>query len=263
MTPNDLQTRLLVATAIAHEAGTLARRRFLDRSSVVVSFKGHQDYLTETDGEVERLVAGRLAAAFPEDGLIGEEGGSRHGEGTWIIDPIDGTANFARGVPHFCISIGFIHKGMPEVGVIYAPMQDEMYAARRGAGATLNGMPLAVSTITNMREATVEIGWSPRRPAQEYMRLLERTYELGASVRRAGSGSLGLAYTAAGRIDAFGEPHINSWDVLAGIVLVKEAGGRVSDFFAGEGMRKGNPILVVAPGIADPVSTAFDIALMD
>ena len=264
MTPTELEHRLRVAEAVAREAGVLMRRRFLDRSGAgtAFTFKGHQDYLTQTDSEVERLVRKRLNSAFPGDTVIGEEDGGGASERTWVVDPIDGTANFARGVPHFCISIGLISDGEAVIGVIYAPMLDELYVAATGHGATLNGETMRVSTTDRADRARIEIGWSPRRPFEEHIVLVRRAFELGFGIQHGGSGSLGIAYVAAGRSDAFYEVHINSWDVLAGLVLVREAGGRVSDFLAGDGLTKGNAILVATPGIADQVMAATGVTLI-
>ncbi len=260
----DLTTRFEAAKAIALEAGALQKKRFLDRSGVgrAYDFKGHQDYLTATDGEVERLVKERIAAAFPDDATMGEEEGGRVGEITWIIDPIDGTANFARGIPHFCISIGVAVGLIPAIGVIYNPMLDELYAAVHGGGATLNGEPMQVTDIAKPEHASVEMGWSPRLPFSEHQKLIDAIVATGMRMRHGASGSLGIAYVAAGRIDGFAEAHINSWDVLAGLVLVKEAGGIVNDFVGdGRGFTEGNAILAAAPGIATLLSKITGIAI--
>jgi myo-inositol-1(or 4)-monophosphatase len=235
--------RFTCAQAVAREAGRLMRRRFEDKSSFTLSFKGHQDYLTEVDGEVESLVVSRLAAIFPEDTFIGEEGGRKESHSVWVIDPIDGTANFARGIAHFCVSLAYLKDGKPTIGVIYDPMRDEMFRAMRGDGATLNGLPMRVSGAPDIRSATLEIGWNNRSGIPAFIALVERVMASGAGMIRSGSGALGMAYVAAGRIDGYLENHINAWDVLAGLVLVQEAGGYVSDFLAGEGLEKGNPIL--------------------
>jgi myo-inositol-1(or 4)-monophosphatase len=239
--------RFLCAQALAREAGKLMRRRFEDRSSFKLTFKGHQDYLTEVDGEVERLVVSRLAALFPADTFIGEEGGREASDSVWVIDPIDGTANFARGIPHFCISLAYLKDRKPMIGVIYDPMRDEMYSAIGGGGATLNGVPMKVSGTADIRSATLEIGWNNRSGIPGFIALLQRVMAQGAGMIRSGSGALGMAYVAAGRIDGYLEQHINAWDVLAGVLLVQEAGGYVSDFLAGEGLTKGNPVLGCTP----------------
>ncbi len=261
----ELLARRDIAAAIAREAGLLQRRRFLDLSGAgrAYDFKGHQDYLTATDSEVERLVRARLSAAFPDDSIMGEEDGGAVGEVTWIIDPIDGTANFARGIPHFCISIGLAARGQAEVGVIYQPMTDELFLAATDLGATLDGMPMTVSGVDRADRASVEIGWSPRLPFATDQKFITAIADLGMRIRHGGSGSLAVAYVAAGRTDGFVEAHINSWDVLAGLVLVREAGGRLSDFIAdGRGLVSGNEILACAPGIADILQQATGIALV-
>src|SRR5437660_6294496 len=153
---HSMQRRLLAAQAVAREAGVLARRRFLD-SSFTISFKGPQDYLTEVDRETEELIAARLHAAFSRDGFIGEETEGRaagEGEGLWVVDPIDGTSNFARGVAHFCVSIACVAEGRVEVGVVYDPMREELFAARRGGGAWLNGIPLRASKATALANSS-------------------------------------------------------------------------------------------------------------
>jgi myo-inositol-1(or 4)-monophosphatase len=243
--------RHLCAQAVAREAGKLMRRRFEDRSSFSLSFKGHQDYLTEVDGEVERLVVTRLAEVFPGDTFIGEEGGREASDSVWVIDPIDGTANFARGIPHFCISIAHLREGRPHIGTIYDPMRDEMYSSVAGGGATLNGVALKVSPTTDIRASTLEIGWNTRTGAAPFIALTEKAMAEGAGMIRSGSGALGMAFVAASRIDAYLETHINAWDVLAGLLLVQEAGGYVSDFLASEGLSKGNPILACTPALRE------------
>ena len=135
--PTALEFRFEVAKALAREAGAVAKRRFLDRSSFTVGLKGPQDFLTEVDGEVEQLIAKRILRLFPQDGFIGEEGAGRKSASdtpVWVVDPIDGTTNFAHNIPHWCISIAAVVGLEVEVGVIYDPMHDELYAARRGAG---------------------------------------------------------------------------------------------------------------------------------
>ena len=197
----------------------MARRRFLDKS-FKVGFKGPQDYLTEVDGETEELIASRLIQAFPSDGFIGEETKARaagQGGAVWVVDPIDGTANFARGVAHFCVSIACVAAGRVEVGVIYDPMRDELFAARRGGGARLNGAPISASPAESLASSAVEVGWNMRAGADQYVDLLRRVASSGASPYRTGSGALGIAYVAAGRLDGFVEHHINAWDCLAGI----------------------------------------------
>jgi myo-inositol-1(or 4)-monophosphatase len=250
MTDIDLARRFLALGGLAQEAGALALRYFHDRAALGTTMKGAQDFLTVADGAVETLLRRRIAEAFPEDAVLGEEGGGAAADRLWIIDPIDGTANFARGEPHWCVSIGFMEHGVAELGAIFVPVAGEFYLARRGHGATRNFAPIQASATTDMATATIEIGWSTRRPLAQYLDQVRAVMAAGANAKRSASGALGIAHVADGRTDAYLEAHINSWDVAAGLVIAREAGAEISDFFAGDGLIGGNPVLVAAPGIA-------------
>ncbi len=258
--PVDLDTRERALRDPLHEAGALALDSFARRDATI-AFKGPQDYLSEVDAAVERLLADRLLGACPGDTFLGEESGGEAGDQVWVVDPIDGTANFLRGIGHFCISVGFLAQGRIQLGAILNPATDELFFARRGRGATLNGSPIRVASTASMGQASVEIGWSTRVPDSDYLAVCARVLAAGASFRRVGSGALGIAYVADGRQDAYVELHINAWDCLAGLLLVEEAGGRVSDFLANDGLRSGNPVLVAAPGIAEAIVAATGVRL--
>ncbi|MBK7471878.1 MAG: inositol monophosphatase [Betaproteobacteria bacterium] len=196
------------------------------------------------DGEVERFIRKAISARFPDDAIIGEEEGGQGGDRVWLIDPIDGTANYARGIPHYCVSIGYLEHGVPTVAALHDPSHDwALPLLLRGEGAWCNGKRLAVSPCADLEAATVECGWSTRRSTADYLALLARVMGAGCAIRRVGSGALGLADVAAGRCESYCELHINAWDCAAGILLVSEAGGRTNDFFAGEGMASGNPLI--------------------
>ena len=257
----DLDRREKVCHAVIQEAGRLALDWFERRSSLAVSLKGPMDYASEADAAVERLVRGRLAEVFPDDAFLGEEEGGETGELVWVLDPVDGTANFVRGVTRFCVSLAFVAGDRIELGAIVSPATQELYLARRGRGATLNGAPIRCAATTAVERASIEIGWSSRLPYGPYLAAVERMLEAGIDFRRFGSGAMGLASVADGRADAYLELHINSWDCLAGILLVEEAGGRVNDFLAGDGMRRGNPILAAAPGIAERIAELAGVPL--
>jgi myo-inositol-1(or 4)-monophosphatase len=261
MTTDSLEHRLLIACAVAREAGALQKRRFLDRDAMIYKFKGPQDYLTATDGEVEKLVRGRLLSAFPGDTFLGEEDGGQVSDRTWVVDPIDGTSNFARGIAYFCVSIAFVLKGVASIGVIYQPMSDELFAAATGMGATLNGETIRTSSTTALDRSLLEVGRASRQPQSAYLAMLDKVMSTGTGIRGAGSGALAIANVAAGRVDGCFETHMYSWDCLAGLVLVQEAGGRVNDFLSGDGLLKGNPIFASAPGIAEALSSVVDIPL--
>jgi myo-inositol-1(or 4)-monophosphatase len=253
-----LEQRLWIACAIAREAGSLQKRRFLDRDKVAFQFKGPQDYLTATDGEVEKLVRGRLLNAFPGDTVLGEEDGGQVSDRTWVVDPIDGTSNFARGIPQFCVTIAFVHHGKAAIGVIYQPMSDELFAAASGMGATLNGEPIHVSKATRLDQSLIEVGRASRQPQAGYLAMLDKVMSTGMAIRGGGSGALAVANVASGRVEACYETHMYAWDCLAGLVMVAEAGGRVNDFLRGDGLVKGNPILAAAPGIAEALAAVVD-----
>jgi myo-inositol-1(or 4)-monophosphatase len=259
--------RLDFCRNLAAEAGRLAHGAF---GSPPITLKGRHDEVTAMDREVERFIRAAIAKAWPGDAVLGEEDGASAGlaqaERVWIIDPIDGTANFARSIAHYCVSIGCVEHGAPWVGALYDPSQERLYFAERGRGAWLEeggAAPrrLAVSAVATLDKATVECGWSLRRSQADYLALLERVLDAGCAFRRAGSGALGLADVAAGRTEGYCELHINSWDCAAGLLLVTEAGGRINPFFSGTGLTEGNPILATNHALGDALAGVVGIAL--
>ncbi len=260
LSDRELSLRFLAMSGMAQELGELASRYFADQGSLNTQMKGAQDFVTEADHAVEVLFRKQIAAAFPDDSVMGEEMGGGGTDRLWIIDPIDGTANFARGDRQWCISIGFVAAGRPELGIIHAPSIGETYLGRRGQGATLNGKPIRAAETRDIRRSVVEFGWSTRMPTRLYIEAVERLYELGAHVKRSGSGALGLAQVAAGRTDGYAELHINSWDAAAALLIAEEAGARINEFFSGDWLEKGNPILATAPNLWEVIREASGIA---
>lgn len=247
----QLDTRLEAATRLATEAGQLAMRLRPAPGAASAQLKGVQDWLTEADGAVEAYLAAELAALFPEDGFQGEESGTgRPGVCTWVVDPIDGTSNYARGGSRWCVSLGLIQDTTPLIGVLVAPALGETYAAAKGHGATLNGAPIHAAATIEAARAMIEVGWSPRLPNTIYQAIVARVMAQGAMVRSGGSGAMGLADVAAGRLDGYIEAHINLWDVAAALCILSEAGAVVSRFLEGPGPRAGDAILAAAPGLA-------------
>jgi myo-inositol-1(or 4)-monophosphatase len=244
--------------ALARDAGKLAHRGF---GTSAVSLKGRHDVVTAMDREVERFIRAEIGARFPDDAVFGEEEGGGAGERLWMIDPIDGTANYARGLPRYCVSIGYLDHNVPMLGAIYDPSNDWLYSAARGVGAWCNGERLAVSAVDELTAATVECGWSTRRSAEDYTALIGRILGAGAAIRRAGSGALGLADVAAGRAEGYCELHINAWDCAAGIVLVREAGGHTNDFFSGAGIASGNPLLATNAALCVKLAAVVGIPM--
>ena len=216
-----------VAVQAAKEAGRL----LLDwRGRFTVSRKGVNDLVTEADRAAQDLVQKRLLRQYPDDGFLGEEdpdGGAVPANGRrWIVDPLDGTTNYIHGFPMFCVSIALESAGELVAGVIYDPLADECFAAARGAGAACNGKPLHGSAVASLDDALVSVGFpadvnrSPRSLAA-----FQSMSRRGWALRRLGSAALAAAYVAAGRIDAFFAHQVNSWDIAAGVVLTREAGG--------------------------------------
>jgi len=246
------------AAAIAREAG--ARLREFFAAGVETEYKGDVDLVTVADRTVEKLIRGRLGEAFPEHGIYGEEGTRERleGEYRWYVDPLDGTTNFAHGFPQFCVSMGLEHRpigikadddGALVAAVIYDPTRDELYTAELGRGAKLNGRPIHVSRAAELAEALLATGFpSRKRHSSPNVHFYQEFTLRSHGVRRAGSAALDLAYVAAGRLDAFWEFNLNPWDTAAGILLVTEAGGRVTSF-AGEPYRLDSREILASNGL--------------
>ena len=224
------------ARAAAHaacEAGTLLAKH-LGRPRSVRTKRSAVDLVTELDRSAEERIHRFLYRAFPELGFFGEERGHRREEsaGRWIVDPLDGTNNFVHGLPLFGVSIGLELGGSVIVGVIYDPMRRELFVARKGLGATLNGRRIRVSSTRRLAHSLVSTGFSFRshRSPQPYLRWFQTFQRRSHGVRRIGSTVISLACVAAGRMEGFYERDLWPWDMAAGILLVEEAGGRVSDF---------------------------------
>ena len=246
------------ASAIAREAGAVLRTFFSE--GVATEYKGDVDLVTVADRTSEKLIRARLAAAFPEHGIYGEEGtrDRLEGEFRWYVDPLDGTTNFAHGFPQFCVSLGLEQRtaglapdedGTLVAAVIYDPLRDEFFAAERGRGALLNGKPMRVSRTAELAEALTATGFpSHKRHSSPNVHFYQEFTLRSHGVRRAGSAALDLAWTACGRVDGFWEFNLNPWDTAAGILLVEEAGGRVTDF-AGNHFRLDSREILASNGL--------------
>lgn len=250
-----IESRFAFAHEIAREAGALAMSHYLRRGELAIESKGLQDIVTVADRAVEAMLVERIGRAFAGDTVLGEEGGFtaavHHDAPLWVIDPIDGTANFARGLPLWCVSIGLVQHGEAIAGVIYNPVTDELHAGSIGSNATRNGTPIEVSRIDDPQRARAGLGFSYRRDPAVHVAGIARLLAAGCEYSRLGSGALGMAYVADGRFEGYFEPHINAWDVAAGIAIVRAAGGAINDFFANDGLTRGNAILAAAPGMWD------------
>ncbi|MEQ9216066.1 MAG: inositol monophosphatase family protein [Marinovum algicola] len=220
------------AAALAREAGTLARDMRAAHGGLTIDAKGPQDFVTAADLAVESLIRTRLAEHFPQDAIIGEEGGRRgdtsSGE-VWIIDPIDGTTNFLRGMPDWAVSIACASASEIVLGVIFAPDLDLLCEGLLSGApvARKNGVPLQVDAGCAAAKALIAVGWSPRTPFADHAAFLERIVAQGGEFRRSGAATIGLIGVASGWVDAYAERELNLWDAAAGIAIIKAAGGTV------------------------------------
>lgn len=251
----DISRRLALAEQAAREAGAKALDYFNRRETLVIETKRDaQDVVSIADREVELLINGMIAQAFPDDGFLGEEFGLQAGSSgfTWVVDPIDGTSPFVNGMPNWCVSIAVIHAGQPVIGVIMAPCQQECFVSARGQGATLNGKPLRVDPARTMQNHVTGFGANSYVTPERVGEIAAGITAAGGNFFRNGSGAMMLAYVAAGRLVGYYEPHMHAWDCLAGYCLVVEAGGWVHAFNTeGERLVRGAPVLAVAPGAKD------------
>lgn len=261
-TPKELELRHAAALGIVREAGAKALDFFKRRHELVIEHKGTQDVVSIADRAAEDHIVNALQRLFPEDRILGEEGGFRGGDGEccWIIDPIDGTSNFLHGIPHWCVSVGMAIGSTVEIGLVYDPNTDEMFSARRGQGAYRNGVKMAVSGTSDTQKARFGFGYSFRRDHAVTVEAISRTLAAKSEWIRGASGTLGLTYVADGRSDGYWEHHINAWDVAAGLLLITEAGGKVNDFLAGDGLHNGNEIICATPALFDHLAilTCYD-----
>jgi myo-inositol-1(or 4)-monophosphatase len=238
---------LELAVEIAQETGELQRRRF-GESREIETKSSRIDLVTDVDHASDALIQERIRQARPGDGILIEETGEAAEESSgvrWVVDPLDGTTNYAHGVPHFAVSIGVERDGRREVGVIYDPIRDELFSARRGGGAFLNGDPIRVSGTERLERALLATGfsYSVHEKQEQNLVYFERFITRAQGVRRAGSAALDIAYVASGRFDGFWEMHLHAWDVAAGLLLVEEAGGRITDFDGAPPPRSGERLV--------------------
>nr|CRH07711.1 Inositol-1-monophosphatase [Candidatus Magnetococcus massalia] len=229
----NLSPALNVAVRAARDAGRIALRHFDQLHRLEIREKAPQDLVTNADLEVEEILISQLKKAYPQYGILAEESG-RQGDNKglhWIIDPIDGTLNFSRGLPHFAISIALARGTDVQGGLIYDPVRDELFTAEKGRGAFLNDRRMRVSQQPHMVASLLGTGFPFRHQElkEPYLKAFREVLQRAGEVRRAGSAALDLAYVAAGRFDAFWELRLSPWDIAAGQLMVTEAGGYVSD----------------------------------
>lgn len=248
---NQIDQRLAAAESAARAAGAHALELFHDRAKLTIETKHDAlDMVSRADREAEEIIRAALGAAFPEDGFLGEEGGAQQGQSglTWVIDPIDGTVPFVSGLPHWCVAIALQSAERTEAGVIFQPVTGEMFTAIHDRGAWLNGAGLSISKDTRLTNSLTGIGASHRTTAEHISAVIAELMTRGGMYYRNGSGALMLAAVAAGRLGAYYEPHMHPWDCLAGLLLVREAGGRTLPLSARAMLADGGVVLAAAPG---------------
>lgn len=227
------QPMLNTAIRAARLAGDLILRSADKVDQLRVDQKGRNDYVSEVDRMAEREIINIIKTAYPDHGILAEESGTHEGNDyIWIIDPLDGTTNFLHGFPQYAVSIALKYKGKLEVGVIYDPLRDELFTAKRGGGAMLNNRKLRVTQPNSLKGALLGTGFPFKTDTHldAYTGMFRALTTECSGIRRAGSAALDLAYVAAGRLDGYWEIGIMEWDMAAGILLIKEAGGVVTDF---------------------------------
>ena len=224
-------------------------RDFGEIENLQVSVKGPGDFVTNSDKKVEKILIEELQKARPDYSFLSEETGEINNDKSfkWIIDPIDGTSNFLHGIPHFAISVGLEHNSEIICGIIYDPIKDEMFGAEKGNGSYLNNQRIRVSSRSKLKDCMLFTG-GPKKESRDRELALKEYYNFSTKVltpiRKLGSASLDIAYVAAGRCDGFWQRNLNYWDIAAGIILVKESGGFVTDFYGENKYLENKTILV-------------------
>ena len=227
-----------IALQAAYAAGQILKEHFGKVPQGAVRQKTKNDFLSFVDEQSEQAIINTIRSSFPEHGFLAEESGPSGNQSAyrWIIDPLDGTKNYLSGIPVFAVSIALQHHNELTLGVIYDPMRDELYRAERGTGAFLNDRPMRVSSKKQLNDCLLATGFpfKARHLLLSYLNAFERVFNHSVGMRRMGAAAIDLAYVAAGRFDAFWELGLSPWDVAAGAVLIREAGGTVSDFWLGD-----------------------------
>ncbi len=266
MPDQSLDARFDFAAELIAEAGEHAFGFFRNRESLRITPKGRQDMASEADVTTEKMIRDRLSDRFPRDAFLGEETGRGEvadAEGIWVVDPIDGTQPFVHGLSSWCVSIAYVRDGVVEMGLVNAPVRDEMFVGRRGLGATLNGTAISVADAARFDDGILGIGYSPRIGAEDIVPVIDRVLREGAMFYRDGSGTLDLCYVACGRLIGYVEPHIQAWDSLAAVAILEAAGGRVSDVLSNDAMWVGAPIVATTPALYPELARVMGFADAD
>ncbi len=247
----SVSRRIAVAESLVAAAGETARRAYVDDGLEITS-KGPGDLVSETDFAIEQMMRDAIGGEFPEDGIIGEEFGGAHLTSgfTWLIDPIDGTVNFARRLGYFCISLALLEDGLPVAAWVLDPLRNELFHAGPDRIARLNGKPVRCAAEADFGEAVIGLGFSMRHDPALNGSIVDGLTKAGAEHRRLGAGALCLAHVSAGRLNAYVEPHMNPWDAVGGLYLAACSGAVTGDYIAVDGLTLGAPVYAAAPPIS-------------
>ncbi|WMN58335.1 inositol-1-monophosphatase [Pseudoalteromonas xiamenensis] len=249
---------LNIAVRAARNAGKVILRACEDLSKVEASQKGSNDFVTNVDKDAEAVIRETILKAYPNHSIVGEELGQIEGTDAdylWVIDPLDGTTNFIKGIPHFAVSIALKVKGRVEQAVVYDPVRSELFTASRGQGAQLNSKRLRVTNANDLSGTVLATGFpfKNKHHMDAYLDAFKALFVHTADIRRAGSAALDMAYVAAGRVDGFYEIGLKPWDTAAGELLVKEAGGMITDFAGGANYNRSGNIICGAPKLCQAI----------
>ncbi len=242
-----------IAVRAARRAGELMIRQLNRLESLEITEKSRNEYVTEVDRIAEDAIIEVIYDHYPDHSILAEESGQRgSNEFQWIIDPLDGTTNFIHGFPVFAVSIAVTHNGQLEHGVVYDPLRQEIFTASRGQGAQVDGRKIRVSKRPSMQHSLIATGFPYRGDKEHldnYLEMLKSVISVSAGIRRPGSAALDLCYVAAGRVDGFWELGLNIWDIAAGALMIKEAGGRISDFHGTDAYLQSGDVVAGSPKI--------------
>jgi myo-inositol-1(or 4)-monophosphatase len=253
-------SRLEFAIEIAERAGHFAKAHFDAFDCLIIESKGHQDLVSNADKDTETLVRTAIREHWPDDGIVGEEHGRVNGTSgfDWIIDPIDGTANFVRGIPQWCVAIAVAKDGEAVIGVINEPCSGELFHASKGGGAFCNNKPIGVSQASDIGEGSIGTGFSGRVHGGNIVKAVDRIVSQGGVFFRNASGALMLAYTAGGRLLGYIEEHMNSWDCVAGLLMIKEAGGLIVEPDPATSIDNGTVVIAGGPHVFAAIKQIAD-----
>jgi myo-inositol-1(or 4)-monophosphatase len=258
------EARLTLARDLVARAGAMARAAF-GNPDLAIESKGPGDVVSAADFAIERMMRDAVGAAFPDDRFIGEEfGGEAATEGyTWLIDPIDGTVNFARRLGYFCVSLSLLRDLRPIAAWILDPVLDELFWAGPDGQARLGDTPIACADEADLHEAVIGLGYTRRHESELGGIIVGRLFAAGAEHRRLGAGALCLAHVAAGRLDAYCEPHMNPWDAVGGLYIAACAGAATGDYIGAGGLATGAPVFAATPAIADQLQALLPAPFSD